>query len=707
MIETEPRSERSQRPDPGGTDRTDAEGDPGDLGAPEAPDAPAALDAEQARAVAHRGGPLIIAAGAGTGKTRTLTARVARLLDDGVDPSRVLLLTFTRRAARVMAGRAAAVSGDPEATQRLWSGTFHAVAHRLVAEHAHHLGLTDVTVLDPDDVIDLLDLMREEHGLSGTDRRTPSSRAIADIYTRAVNTGASADTVMAAGFPWCLDHADAVKALLRDYGRRKRARGLLDLDDVLLCWRALLADDDVGARLRARWDHVLVDEYQDVNGIQVDIVRLLRPDGVGLTVVGDDAQAVYGFRGADPDHLMTLARDLPDAEVVRLERNFRSTQQILDLANAARPGEVRLDLHADRVDRGARPAWVQCANGDDEARRVADAVLAAHIDGLPLSEQAVLFRTGTHSNLLEVELTVRGIPFVKFGGIGYLQTAHVRDLLAGLRIALNPADEVAWYRLLTRHRAIGKVHARAMAALLCDDGAADLGARSEQAVAAAPPRARTAVESTLQALLEAHEAANVAATVRATHRAVRPLVRQQYVDWARRIDDVDRLAELAEQQHDLRGFVAEQTIDPAEVGADWAKSPHLDEDFLVLSTVHSAKGLEWTNVHVLRACDGAFPSDMALTSDAGLAEEQRLFYVALTRARDQLSVYSPQRLPTHPTSLHARHVNAKPSRFLDATTTVHMDRVHPEPVAAPARCGAPAPRSGPTVALPALDGLFD
>lgn len=669
------------------------------------------LDAPQLAAVEHRGGPLIIAAGAGTGKTRTLTARVSRLMEEGVDPGRVLLLTFTRRAARVMAGRAAAQSSDPSAVQRIWSGTFHAVAHRLVAEHTHHLGLSDVTVLDPDDVIDLLDLMREEHGLSGTDRRGPSSRAIADIYTRAVNTGSPAAAVMAESFPWCLDHADAIKALLRDYGHRKRQRGLLDLDDVLLCWRALLADADVGARIRARWDHVLVDEYQDVNGIQVDIVRLLRPDGTGLTVVGDDAQAVYGFRGADPDHLMTLAHELPGATVVRLERNFRSTQQILDLANVVRPGDLRLELTADRADTGSRPRWVNCANGDDEARQVADAVLAAHVDGLPLSEQAVLFRTGTHSNLLEVELKVRGIPFVKFGGIGYLQTAHVRDLVAGLRIALNPSDEVAWYRLLTRHRAIGKVHARALASTLCDDGVADLGVRCEQAVASAPPQARTGVETTLQALLDAHRAHDVADTVRAAHRAVRPLVRRHFVDWARRVDDVDRLAELAERQRDLRSFVADQTIDPAQVGADWAKSPHLDEDFLVLSTVHSAKGLEWTDVHVLRACDGAFPSDMALTSEAGLAEEQRLFYVALTRARDTLSVYSPARLPTHPTSLHARHVNAKPSRFLDEETTAHMDRVYPDLL-----CGTPdelharapaAPPAAPRVTMPVLDGLFD
>lgn len=664
----------------------------------------AGLNDEQLQAAEHDGGPLIIAAGAGTGKTRTLTARVARLLESGVQPERLMLLTFTRRAAAAMTSRAAVLSSDPAAAQRVWGGTFHAVAHRLVSEHAQHLGLSDVTVLDADDVVDLLDLMREEHGLVGTDRRMPTSRTIADVYSRVVNTGHPADRVMADLFPWCLDHAPEIKALLRDFGERKRARGLLDLDDLLLCWRALLADPDVGARLRARWDHVLVDEYQDVNGIQVDVVRLLCPDGEGLTVVGDDAQAVYGFRGADPEHLQTLRQELPHATTVLLQRNFRSTQQILDLANVARPGD-ELTLVADRSDRGPKPRLVACLNGDDEARQIADAVLEAHGNGLDLKDQAVLMRTGTHSNLLEVELRVRNIPFVKYGGIGYLQTAHNRDLVAGIRVVINSADEVAWYRLLTRHRAIGKANARALAAVLCDENAT-LQDRCAQAVASAPAKARSGIAATLAELLKVSGSTDVPRIVAACHRAVRPLVRQHYNDWPSRVDDVDRLAEAASRRTDLRSFVADQAIDPAEVGADWAKNPHLDEDYLVLSTVHSAKGLEWANVHVLRACDGAFPSDMALTSDDGLAEEERLFYVALTRARDELSVYAPSRLPTQPTSFHARHVEAKPSRFLDDRAKEHMEVVRPARGGVP-RAGTPATPTEVKVSVPTLAALFD
>lgn len=659
----------------------------------------AGLNEAQLAAVEHDRGPLVVAAGAGTGKTRTLTARVARLLEAAVPPERILLLTFTRRAAASMTSRAAALTSDPAAAQRVWGGTFHAVAHRIVSEHAQHLGLAEVTVIDPSDVVDLLDLMRAEHGLDAGLTRLPTSQTLADVYSRAVNTGIPARRVVEEQFPWCLDHMDAITELLRAYGARKRARGLLDFDDLLLCWRALLADPDVGARLRSRWDWVLVDEYQDVNQVQVDIVRLLCPDGDGLTVVGDDAQTIYGFRGAASEHLVNLAEDLPGATVVTLDRSYRSTQQVLDLANVVRPGRQPIRLVADRSERGPRPQLVACANADDEARLVADAVLAAHTDGLELRRQAVLMRTGSHGNLLEVELKVRNIPYVKYGGISYLETAHVRDLIAAFRIADNAADEVSWYRLLTRHRAIGKVHARALATRLADGGLDDVG----EVVAAAPASARTALAATLDALSTAHRETAVVTVVETCRDAVGPLLRAYYPDWARRQDDVTRFAEAAARQRDLAAFVAEQTIDPASVAADWAGKPTLDEDWLTLSTIHSAKGLEWDAVHLLRACDGAIPSDMALTGPEGLAEERRLFYVALTRARDTLRVYTPARLPTHPTSFHARHVLAKPSRFLDDAARDTMDVVGADDD--PRRSAAAEPPLR-RVEVPTLDDLF-
>lgn len=662
-------------------------------------DALSGLDAAQLQAVEHGDGPLVIAAGAGTGKTRVLTSRVARLLEAGAAPERILLLTFTRRAAAAMISRAAALCGDTQAAQRIAGGTFHAVAHRIVAEHAQHLGLADVTVIDPDDVIDLLDLLRSEHGLDGTEVRLPTTRTIADIASRAINTTTPVRAVIDEQFPWALEHADAIAELLRHYRDRKRERGLLDLDDLLIAWRALVADPDVGARLRERWDWVLVDEYQDVNSLQVDIVRGLCPDGRGLTVVGDDAQAVYGFRGANAGHLLDLVDAFEDATLVRLERNFRSTQPILDLANEVRPGDLPLRLVADRTLPGPRPTLVVCENADDEARTIADRILAAHVDGTPLRDQAVLMRTGSHSALLEVELKVRGIPFHKFGGIGYLETSHVRDLLAGFRVVLNPADEVSWYRLLTRHRAIGKVSARQIAAILADGGVE----RAADAVAAAPAKGRTGLASTLSLLGAVDATTGVAEVVEVCRGALDPLLRAHYPDWQRRVTEVDGIAQAAARQSDLRTFVSEQAIDPVNVAGDWAKKPHLDEDWVTLSTVHSAKGLEWGSVHVMRACDGAMPSDMALSSSAGLAEEERLFYVALTRARDTLDVYAPARLPTHPTSFMARHVAAKPSRFLTEGARERMEHVDTR-VTVPSvqRPAAVAPR----VRLDAFDDLF-
>ncbi len=460
----------------------------------------AGLDETQLAAVTHGDGPLVVLAGAGTGKTRTLTSRVAHLLERGTAPERILLLTFTRRAADEMLARAALLCPDQQAARRVWGGTFHAVAHRLVTEHASLLNLSQVSVIDPSDVADLLDLLRDEHGLTNDqDRhrrggtRLPRAATIADVYSRAVNTGRPAREIIAAQYPWCEPHADAIMRLLKDFTGRKRERGLLDFDDLLLSWRALLQEPAVREGLASRWDHVLVDEYQDVNQIQVDIVALLRPSGSGLTVVGDDAQAVYGFRGATSGHLLSVADSFPDATIVHLERNFRSRQAVLDLANVVRPGngpaaapDGRLMLRADRADSPGpqqRPRLIRCYDAGEEARLVSDAVLAGAEAGQRLRDHAVLMRTGHHSDLLEVELTARRIPFVKFGGLKFLEAAHVKDFLAALRLSSNPRDEVAWYRVLRLHEGIGPARASRLLPLLLGDDPAGAAPEDRDRVA--------------------------------------------------------------------------------------------------------------------------------------------------------------------------------------------------------------------------------
>jgi DNA helicase II / ATP-dependent DNA helicase PcrA len=659
------------------------------------------LDEAQRAAVEHGDEPLIVVAGAGTGKTHMLTSRVAALVARGVAPERVLLLTFTRRAAADMLGRAATLCGNRSAATRMWGGTFHAVAHRLVGEHAEQLGLSAVTVLDPGDVVDLLDLMRDEHGLSGTELRYPSGQVIADMYSRAVNTGRPVRDVIVSDFPAWAPLSDQIAQLLRAFMARKRERGLLDFDDLLLAWRQLLANPVIGNRLRGRWDHVFVDEYQDVNQVQVDIVHSLRTNGRGLTVVGDDAQAVYGFRGARSSHLLELARSVPAARVIRLERNFRSLQPILDLANVVRPGseQQHLKLHANRGDAGQRPRLLRCYDTRAEAEAIADAVLAAHEAGLPLREQAVLMRAASHSRELEAELTVRRVPYVKFGGLRFIDTAHVKDFVAVLKLTTNVNDEVSWFRLLKLHRDIGKARARTLVPHLVGDTGGDATAILD----AAPARSRLPLGRTLNGHAAAIASTSTPDRVRHCLELLEPLVRAHYVDWVIRVEDLRRLAAAAQASTDLANFVADMTLDPAAASTDYAKPPKLDDDYLVLSTVHSAKGLEWTIVHLLHTVDGAFPSDMALSDDDGLDEEHRLFYVAITRARDELLMYMPMRMSTSPGSYRDAHVYPQPSRFLTAQALATVDTIE---VIRARSGGSSAVSDLPVIALPTLDALL-
>jgi ATP-dependent DNA helicase UvrD/PcrA len=656
------------------------------------------LNEQQRRAVTHQGGPLLVLAGAGTGKTRTLVARAAWLRDHrGVPACRILLLTFTRRAASDMLARAA--SAGKGSSERICGGTFHAIAHKIIRQHAESFSLPpQFTILDPGDVADILDVLRPDHGLAETGQRAPRAAACADIYTRCVNTGRPVSEVVTASFPWCAPFAGQLASLFRAYTARKRARHLLDFDDLLLLWQAALADPVAGPVLRGMFDAVLVDEYQDVNTVQASIVRLLQPDGHELTCVGDDAQAIYGFRGADPAHLWQLADAYPGLEIVRLDRNYRSRQGVLDLANLIRPSAPGLDLTltGDRGP-GMPPLLVRCHDEATQAREICARVLDAYEDGSALRDQAVLVRAAHHSDILEIELSARKIPYVKFGGLRFTDTAHVRDFLAAARILANPADDLAWFRLLRLHDGIGPVHARQVLARLdWDPGTAGTDVPQDcwqqawpQAIEAAPPRSRAALEATLKRLAGAagEPAADQATAILA---ALHPLIRARYHDAAARIADLERLAEAAAAHPSLHDALAELTLDPPVSTADLAGPPRLDEDYLTISTIHAAKGLEWPIVHLSHLVDGALPSDMALGDPGGLAEEHRLFYVALTRARDHLYMYAPQRLHYHRRGRDDRYGFGQLTRFL-----------HPRALAA---CGN-ATAAAPAPALPVLGAL--
>ncbi|HET7488651.1 MAG TPA: ATP-dependent helicase [Acidimicrobiales bacterium] len=625
------------------------------------------LDPDQRRAVEHEGGHLLVVAGAGSGKTRTLACRVARMLGSGVRPERLLLLTFSRRAAREMLHRAG-VLADADGARRVWGGTFHAVGNRLLRQHGAAVGLRPgFTVLDQGDGADLLGLVRADLGLGEQGRRFPRKDTLAAIYSQVVNAQQRLADVLERSYPWCAGEVEGIKEVFAAYVERKRARNVVDYDDLLLYWRAL-ASSGAGAVLRTAFDHILVDEFQDTNAVQADIVAGMAGPGVAVTVVGDDAQAIYGFRAGSARHMLEFPERYPGTEIVVLDRNYRSTPTVLGAANAVMAGASEgfaKQLRAVRP--GAeRPVLATCADELAQSAFVCDSVLEHRERGVPLHRQAVLFRTGHHSDGLELELARRNIPFVKYGGLKFLETGHVKDLLALLRILENPADELAWMRVLGLVEGVGPATTRRLLDQLGVAEAAALARLLGDGCPRFPAAAAGDLASLRSALGDCLEAGlPPASQVERLSRACVPLFARRYPGTASvRLADLEHLRSLAGAYASRSRFLAELTLDPPSATSDLAGPPHLDDDWLVLSTIHSAKGGEWQVVHLIHASDGNIPSDMALGSAAEVEEERRLLYVALTRARDTLVVSYPLRYHVHRQRLDDRHTWGQPSRFL-------------------------------------------
>jgi DNA helicase-2/ATP-dependent DNA helicase PcrA len=656
------------------------------------------LNPEQRCAVEHDGGPLLVVAGAGSGKTWTLACRVAHLVDRGVPPERILLLTFTRRAAREMLSRAERLTGE-RGVGRVWGGTFHAIGNRILRIHGRALGLSpDFTVLDRSDTADLMDLIRGELGLGQGERRFPRKETLADIYSRTVNAQRKLRDVVEREYPWCAEDLDQIRAIVERYTERKRDGNALDYDDLLLFWRAL-ARSPAGAAANDAFDHVLVDEYQDTNALQADILAAMRPDGHGLTVVGDDAQAIYGFRAATVRNILEFPERFPGTEIVRLERNYRSTQPILDASNAVialSPQRHEKTLWTDRT-QGSTPLLQTCLDEADQADVVCRSVLEHREAGIPLKEQAVLFRAAHHSDVLEVTLTHRNIPFVKYGGLRFLESAHVKDALAVLRIVDNPRDEVSWFRVLQLLPGVGPATARRL--LVSIDGAdGPVLLRLEDAQAGVPVTARTELADLREviAICGTDAPPPPAAQLDLVRRWLEPVIRGRYDAPEPRLRDLEQLATLASGFPTRARFVTDLTLDPPVSTSDLAGPPLVDEDYLVLSTVHSAKGGEWDVVHVIHAADGMFPSDLATGDEEQIEEERRLFYVALTRARAHLEVSFPLRYHRRSGGREDRHWYAQLTRFLPPSAranfverATYQDPLH-EPSGAPA-AGTPEP----------------
>jgi DNA helicase-2/ATP-dependent DNA helicase PcrA len=642
------------------------------------------LNDRQREAACFGEGPLRIVAGPGTGKTTTLTARVEYLLDQGVAPERILLLTFTRRSAREILGRVRALRSSAD-VQRVSGGTFHSVAHHVLRRHHALVGLDEgFGVVDHGDAADLLDLVRSDLALVSRERRLPKKNTLTALYSRTVNSGVPLREVMAEHTPWCADHHERIGTLFSAFVARKRALGLLDFDDLLLYWHTAVEDETVGAALGASYDHVLVDEFQDVNKLQLDILTGLRRNDPRITIVGDDAQAIYGFRGASPRFLLDAHEYFERLSTITLDVNYRSSRHILAVANAL-GADAPEGFHAvlrestPLVGAGA-PQLVHCADEREQSERVSDRVLELYEQGVALHQQAVLFRAAHHSADLEIELSRRRIPFVKYGGLRYLEAAHVKDLLAAFRLADNPRDEVAWFRLLQLLPGVGPAKARRIIDTLRDEShVLPLHFTYVQdswpdALTLLAPEVRQSASRLIDAMApRAHEAPVTHAE--RIRDALAPFIVASYEDATARLEDLGALVLACGDTTRLSDVAAEHVLEmPASTG-DFAGPPLVDEDWLVLSTVHSAKGLEFDTVHIIHAADGNFPADMALGSREGLEEERRLFYVAVTRARRNLSVYVPLRYHHH--RVRDDHSWAQPSRFLSTDVRAAFDESPP------------------------------
>jgi DNA helicase-2/ATP-dependent DNA helicase PcrA len=617
-------------------------------------------DAQYEAATAGEG-PVLVIAGAGSGKTRTLVFRVARLVESGVDPAAILLLTFTRKSAAEMLRRAAALLDGR--CEDVAGGTFHSFANIVLRRHAKALGYaSSFTILDRGDAEDVIALARAELGLDKKDKRFPRKQTIAAMFSMAVNKSRALADLLEESYAHLAEHTDDLLALRGKYDDFKRERNLMDYDDLLVRLHELLRDDErVRAELSRRHAHILVDEYQDTNALQAAIVRLLASEHDNVLAVGDDAQSIYAFRGANFRNIMDFPDLFPGARIITLEENYRSTQPILDVTNQiiARARErYSKTLYTRRGD-GETPQLIAAENENFQSRFVCQRILDLREEGVPLPEIAVLFRSSFHSFDLELELTRHDIPFVKRGGFKFIETAHVKDALAHLRILSNPRDAVSWNRALLLLEGIGprRAHELSAALITASDPAEVL-----EGVGARPLAAQLrALAGLLRRMREPGRRPEE--QLEQVLRYYDPhLKRIHRDDYPKRLKDLEHMVSIAARYRELEVLLTDMALEPPADSVGDVLAVDEPEGVLTLSTIHSAKGLEWHSVFVLWAVDGRFPSVYSMHDDEELEEERRLMYVATTRAKQNLFI-------TYPINMYDRAagmVLSKPSRFLDA-----------------------------------------
>jgi DNA helicase-2/ATP-dependent DNA helicase PcrA len=617
------------------------------------------LNAAQRAAVEHTDGPLLVIAGAGSGKTRTLTHRVARLVAQGVPPASILLLTFTRKASQEMLQRAACLLD--RRCEKVAGGTFHSFANMKLRQHGGHLGLPpDFAILDRSDAEDLIGLLRKDVDRPAGGRGLPRKNTLADIFSRAVNKVIPIEDVLFNDYPHLVEHQEVVLSLFDAYVRRKREHHFLDYDDLLTRFQRLLQDfPDVRRKISASYRHILVDEYQDTNKVQAQILYLLTDVTKNIMVVGDDSQSIYAFRGADFRNIMEFPTLFPGTRIIGLEENYRSTQPILNLTNVVieRAREKYTKHLFTRKPGGALPQLVEAEDENAQSLFVVETIRSLMRQGVRPGRVAVLFRAGFHSFDLEIELARQGLPFVKVGGFKFTESAHIKDVLAHLRVVANPYDRISWYRILQLVEKIGPRSAARVFDSIVNAGAG-LAGLSEM-------KLKNPEVDRLKALFAGIDAGTmtVADMGAAVAQYYLPILKRNFDDHPKRVKDIEQLLGIMERYRRLEPFLTDMALEPPNVSAEDTlyDGSGKEEERLVLSTIHSAKGLEWHSVFVIWALDGRFPSLYAMSDEEDLEEELRLMYVAATRAQERLFF-------VHPRQVYDRSLGIllnRPSRFID------------------------------------------
>jgi len=629
----------------------------------------ATLNSQQLAAVTAGEGPSLVIAGAGSGKTRTLVYRVAYLIDSGVDPSNILLLTFTRKSAQEMLERAGELIDAR--SQRVCGGTFHSVANLLLRRYGRSIGVEPgFTILDRGDAEDLIALVRSQLGLNEKDKRFPRKGTIMEMVSKSANTLRSLDEIILDEFSHFADHMEDLGRLQKAYQTAKRQRQLLDYDDLLVMLRELLLRDETARTTISRqYRYILVDEYQDTNRLQAEVIRQLASTHNNVMIVGDDSQSIYGFRGATFKNIMEFPTLFPGTTMYKLEENYRSTQPILNLANCIideATEKYTKRLFTRKID-GPLPSLVEAAGENTQSRFIAQKILELREEGVPLSEVAVLFRSSFHSFDLEIELSRKGLPFIKRGGVKFIETAHVKDLLAHVRVIANPLDTISWHRVLMLVEGVGPKKAQdLLAALVKSD-------RPFQTLREVTGRSSVGLKNLANTLegLTGTDDLRPAHLVSHAYEYYLPILKEQYDDYPKRTRDLDHLHTIAEGYPSVDEFLADLALEPPDGSGVDVDAPDRDDERLVLSTIHSAKGLEWQCVFVIWVVDGRFPSVYSFIADDELEEERRLFYVAVTRAKRHLFL-------TYPINVFDKGSGmllSKPSRFLDPVTPALLDQL--------------------------------